>query len=142
MEIINRRNLKHAVAALLLAALAVPASAQVMRKDARKDKKDDAAPGVTFRMKEFYEPQPESDANLMWMRVIYRQIDLTKAENMPLYYPEEPTEDQQSLFRIILGLVTSGQVLFDLAWGYRLYQKALSAGEGTRLKIWDDPCWK
>lgn len=110
MEIINRRNLKHAVAALLLAALAVPASAQVMRKDARKDKKDDAAPGVTFRMKEFYEPQPESDANLMWMRVIYRQIDLTKAENMPLYYPEEPTEDQQSLFRIILGLVTSGQV--------------------------------
>lgn len=38
--------------------------------------------------------------------------------------------------------VTSGQVLFDLAWGYRLYQKALGSGEGTRLKIWDDPCWK
>ncbi len=38
--------------------------------------------------------------------------------------------------------VTSGQVLFDLAWGYRLYQKALSENVGTLLKIWEDPYWK
>ena len=37
--------------------------------------------------------------------------------------------------------VTSGQVLFDLAWGYSLYERALKEGIGTMLKIWDDPCW-
>lgn len=37
--------------------------------------------------------------------------------------------------------VTSGQVLFDLAWGYSLYEKAQKEGIGTTLKIWDNPCW-
>ena len=37
--------------------------------------------------------------------------------------------------------VTSGQVLFDLAWGFYLYEKALKEGIGTTLKIWDAPCW-
>lgn len=38
--------------------------------------------------------------------------------------------------------VTSGQVLFDLGWGYTLYKKALETGIGTKLKIWDAPYWK
>lgn len=37
--------------------------------------------------------------------------------------------------------ITSGQVLFDLAWAYRLYNKALEKNIGTRLKIWDNPYW-
>lgn len=37
--------------------------------------------------------------------------------------------------------VTSGQVLFDLAWGCRLYERAQKEGIGTMLKIWDDPYW-
>lgn len=37
--------------------------------------------------------------------------------------------------------VTSGQVLFDLAWGYRLYEKARQEEIGTMLKIWDNPYW-
>lgn len=104
------RSLKPFIAALLVAGTVVPSYGQVVRKRDKKDKDDEATPGVTFRMKEFYEKEPESDANLMWMRIIYRQIDLTKPENMPLYFPEEPTEDQQSLFRIIMKLVTSNQV--------------------------------
>lgn len=38
--------------------------------------------------------------------------------------------------------VTSGQVLFDLGWGYRLYKKAIDMGIGAKLKIWDEPYWK
>lgn len=67
-------------------------------------------PGVTFRMKEFYEKSPDSEANLMWQKVVYRQIDLTQQENLALYFPEEPIEGQESLFRIIMKLVTSNQV--------------------------------
>lgn len=103
------KNYKSIVAAVVMAGAVFPLSAQVVRKQDKKQRETTTA-GVTFRMKEFYENPQESDANLMWEKVIYRQIDLTKDENMALYYPEEPTEDQESLFRIILKLVTSGQV--------------------------------
>lgn len=38
-------------------------------------------------------------------------------------------------------LVTSGQVLFDLAWGYELYQTAQKNDIGTKLNLWDEPYW-
>ena len=37
--------------------------------------------------------------------------------------------------------VTSGQVLFDVAWGYDLYETAKEKGIGQTLKLWDDPYW-
>jgi len=53
---------------------------------------------------------PVSDADLSWMRVVYRQLDLTKDKNTPLYFPEEPTEGQESLFRIIMRLLANDQL--------------------------------
>ena len=103
------KNFKKIVLVLLLVGIAAPAFSQVVRKKDKKEKTD-ATPGVTFRMKEFYEKAPESEANLMWMKVIYRQLDLNQIENMALYYPEEPTENQESLFRNIMKLLTPGQV--------------------------------
>ncbi len=104
------RSFRNILAVCLLIGMAVPSYSQVVRKRDRKDKDDSATPGVTFRMKEFYDVEPESDANKMWEKVVYRQIDLTKDQNMPLYYPEEPTENQVSLFRLIMKLVTDGQI--------------------------------
>lgn len=37
--------------------------------------------------------------------------------------------------------VTSGQVLFDIAWGYELYRTAKEKGIGTKLDLWDEPHW-
>lgn len=104
------RSFRNILAVCLLIGAVVPSYSQVVRKKDRKDRDDSSTPGVTFRMKEFYDASPESDANKMWEKVVYRQIDLTKPQNMPLYYPEEPTENQESLFRMIMKLVTSGQV--------------------------------
>ena len=104
------RKLRSILAICLMVGAIVPSYSQVMRRKDRKEKDESSTPGVTFRMKEFYEIQPESDANKMWEKVVYRQIDLTKGQNMVLYYPEEPTEDQTSLFRLIMKLVTDGQV--------------------------------
>ena len=104
------RKLRSILAICLMVGAIVPSYSQVMRRKDRKEKDESSTPGVTFRMKEFYEIQPESDANKMWEKVVYRQIDLTKGQNMALYYPEEPTEDQTSLFRLIMKLVTDGQV--------------------------------
>ena len=104
------RKLRSILAICLMVGAIVPSYSQVMRRKDRKEKDESSTPGVTFRMKEFYDIRPESDANKMWEKVVYRQIDLTKGQNMALYYPEEPTEDQTSLFRLIMKLVTDGQV--------------------------------
>ncbi len=69
-----------------------------------------SAPGVTQRMEQFYEQEPASDAELQWMRVIYRQIDLSKDSNAALYYPEDVLEGQENLFRILMNLLAANTV--------------------------------
>ncbi|MCM1066762.1 MAG: gliding motility protein GldN [Muribaculaceae bacterium] len=67
---------------------------------------------VTERMQSFYSDDNSSitDADRQWMRVIYRSIDLDKDRNAPLYFPEEPIEGQENLFRIIMRLLAAGTV--------------------------------
>lgn len=67
-------------------------------------------PQVTERMQAFFEEDVPADADLAWMRVIYRQIDLEQDKNAPLYFPEEPIEGQESLFRIIMKLLANNQI--------------------------------
>lgn len=66
---------------------------------------------VTDRMQSFFSSESSiSDADLQWMRVIYRQIDLEKDKNAALYFPEEPVEGQENLFRIIMRLLAANQL--------------------------------
>ena len=44
------------------------------------------------------------------MKIVYREIDLTKGKNAALYYPEEPNEDGESLFYIIMRHVANGDI--------------------------------
>lgn len=103
---------------LAAASVAVGAMAQdnssssaVMRRGG-KDRNRGNSPqtNVTERMQSRMAETPTSDADLSWMRVIYRQLDLTKDKNTPLYFPEEPTEGQESLFRIIMRLLANDQL--------------------------------
>ncbi len=75
-----------------------------------KDKDKSGNPEITQRMESFYEDTPTSEADLQWMRVIYRQLDLNDDQNAPLYFPEEPIEGQENLFRIIMRLLANNQV--------------------------------
>ncbi|MDE6134605.1 MAG: gliding motility protein GldN, partial [Muribaculaceae bacterium] len=67
---------------------------------------------VTDRMQNFFSSDNSSisDADRQWMRVIYRAIDLDKDQNAPLYFPEEPVDGQENLFRIIMRLLAAGTV--------------------------------
>lgn len=49
-------------------------------------------------------------ANVAWMRVVYKELDLDKDKNATLYYPEDVIDGQENLFRIMLNLVASGQL--------------------------------
>lgn len=68
-------------------------------------------PKITDRMQGFYEDKKTHDADLAYMREIYRSLDLKDVpENTPLYFPEDIVDGQQNLFRIILGLVVDGKI--------------------------------
>lgn len=84
-----------------------------VRKRTEKDKKEKQTGGVatvTDRMQGFFDVKEPHDADLAYMRQIYRQLDLTKEANTPLYYPEDIIDGQENLFRIILRLVVDGQI--------------------------------
>ena len=97
--------------ALLVSLTASVVNAQVVkRKDTDKAKDKKSSSQVTERQQSFYEVNEPSDADLQWMKVIYRQLDLTKGKNPALYYPEEPNEDGQSLFFIIMRLLANNEI--------------------------------
>lgn len=96
--------------ALGLGALAQVENGGVVRKRNKNEKKEAGGVGITERMQDFYEVKPAHDADLDYMRQIYRQIDLSKPENTPLYYPEDVIDGQENLFRLMLRLVVDGKI--------------------------------
>lgn len=103
--------------ALLMTAIFTGAIAQVetgggvrRRSENERNKKENVQPGVTDRMTGFYETKDAHDADLEYMRQIYRLLDLEKPANSPLYFPEDVIDGQENLFRLMFRLVTDGQV--------------------------------
>lgn len=48
--------------------------------------------------------------DVVWRRDIYRQLDLLKDANAPLYYPVEPRGKEQNLFTYLFRLFVSGRI--------------------------------
>ncbi len=109
---------RHILPIGVLAAIALGATAQVenaaggvrRRADREKKKQEQTGPQITDRMQGFYERKETHDADLAYMRQIYRALDLTKDANTPLYFPEDVIDGQENLFRMILRLVTEGRI--------------------------------
>lgn len=105
---------------ILLVALfvfsAFAGSAQVenaggVKKRSDKDSKGTAAsPGVTDRMQGRFQTKNTHEADLSYMKQVYRRLDLEKGPNAALYYPEDIIDGQENLFRIILKLVVDGTI--------------------------------
>ena len=101
------------IIALLLVGMALQAGAQVTRRtgnDTRKKDKKEGGVAVTDRQQSFYEVREPSDADLQWMKVIYRSLDLTQGKNAALLYPEMPNEDGENLYFIIMRLLAKNQI--------------------------------
>lgn len=84
-------------------------SSVVRRKASDRNTRQDS-PGVTQRMQNRLEGSSTDDSELQWMRVMYRSLDLTKDANGALYYPDEPVEGQDNLFRIIMKRMADGSL--------------------------------
>ena len=104
--------IKFVLAALAIACTASQVQAQVVKKTSETEKKKSQSQ-VSSRQKDFYEVAEPSDADLQWKKIVYRELDLTKGKNAALYYPEEPNEDGESLFYIIMRRVANGEILLQ-----------------------------
>lgn len=60
------------------------------------------------------ESMPE---DVVWKRDVYRQLDLMKDKNAPMYYPVEPMGKQVNLFTYLFRLILTGRVT---AYTYKL----------------------
>ncbi len=103
------------IIALLLVGFALGANAQVSKRTGndtrgKKDNKKEGEMAITDRQQSFYEVKEPHDADLQWMKVIYRSIDLRKGKNAALYYPELPNEDGANLYFIIIRLLANNQI--------------------------------
>ncbi len=109
----NFRNILLGFAALMISLSAVAQvenAGGVRRRADREKKNEESGPKISDRMQGFFETKEPHDADLAYMRQIYRQLDLTKDANTPLYFPEDVIDGQENLFRIILRLVVDGKI--------------------------------
>ena len=99
-----------AVSMFSLAGFSQVENAGGVRKRAEKETKETVTPGVTDRMQGFFQTKETHDADLSYMKEVYRRLDLEKGPNAALYYPEDVINGQENLFRIILRLVVDGKI--------------------------------
>lgn len=126
---------KKIILGITLACLSAGVSAQVVKKtgDDRK-KKEDAGVVITDRQQDFFKVNEVSDADLDWMKIVYRQLDLTVGRNPALYYPEMPNADGQNLFFIIMRLVADGKVkAYEFLDGREMFTPEFEINVGDML---------
>lgn len=87
---------------------------------------------VTARMQRQFEKGEPHDADLQWLKVVYRRLDDTAEANATLFYPEEYSQGEENLFRIILSHVADGSVP-----AYEYLDGRESFDESHRLSVAD-----
>ncbi|MDR1557372.1 MAG: gliding motility protein GldN [Tannerellaceae bacterium] len=85
-------------------------------------KKDTGLPELTVRAQDMNERMTQEIGNARWMRVIYREIDMTKEQNAPLYYPVRPLNNTMNLFSTIFQLMSEGKLTaYEYLDGYEVF---------------------
>ena len=91
----------------------------------RNDKKDTGLPELTVRAQDMNERLTQEIGNARWMRIIYRQVDLMKEQNAPLYYPTRPMNGQMNLFSVIFQLLGENKIkAYEYLDGYEEFDEA------------------
>ena len=135
----NIMNGKKIVLSLILVAVSFSVFSQVenaggVRRRSEKETKETSAPGVTERMQGFYKSKPTHDADLSYMKEVYRRLDLENGPNAALYYPEDVIDGQENLFRIIFKLVLDGKIpAYEYLDGREIFSDQYKVNVGDML---------
>lgn len=91
-------------------------------------------PELTVRAQNMNELLTQDIGNARWMRIIYRELDMLKEKNAPLYYPTTPANGAGNLFYTIFQLALEGRVI--------LYKNPITGtevfDEAHKLNLKDD----
>lgn len=79
-------------------------------RGARQQEKTSGVPDLTVRAQDLNQRMTQELGNARWMRIIYREIDLQKEQNAPLYYPVRPMNGSMNLFSTIFQLMSEGKL--------------------------------
>jgi gliding motility associated protien GldN len=121
----------------LVSALALPAalSAQNNTQQERRTprvrtgereatKKETGLPELTPRAQEMNERMTQETGNARWIRVIYREVDMTQEANAPLYYPVRPLNQTMNLFTTIFQLMLEDKITaYEYLDGYEVFDE-------------------
>jgi gliding motility associated protien GldN len=89
------------------------------------DKKESGLPELTVRAQDMNERMIQEIGNARWMRVIYREINLEKEQNAPLYYPVKPLNGSMNLFSTIFRLMSENKlVAYRYEDGFEAFDEA------------------
>lgn len=81
-------------------------------------------PDLTVRAQDLNERNTQEIGNARWMRVLYKDVDLMKEENAPLYYPTRPMNGSMNLFTIIFQLLVEGKLtVYKYHDGYEIFDE-------------------
>ncbi|GHT70893.1 hypothetical protein FACS1894155_00900 [Bacteroidia bacterium] len=86
-----------------------PQRRQTPRQRAAETGNDDL-PVLTVRATSKNEDQFKNINNMVWIREVYRDIDLRDEKNSPLYYPEQPLGDRMNFFTLIFKLMSQNKI--------------------------------
>lgn len=103
-EIMKHRVVVAGCMCLLLGTLSVWAQPKA-RAEREKQKQEIADDGMSVRAQSRYPRSKGLPEDVVWMREIYRSVDLTRKENGALYFPVEPIGEQMNLFCQIFRLL-------------------------------------
>lgn len=81
-----------------------------LQRGERTEEKSSSLPELTVRAQDMNERLTQEVGNARWMRVIYREVDLSKEQNAPLYYPVRPLNGMSNLFSTIFQVVSENKV--------------------------------
>ena len=85
-------------------------------------KEESGLPELSVRAQDLNERLTQQVGNARWMRVVYRQVDLTKEKNTPLYYPIRPMNGQMNLFTLIFQLLSENKLkVYEYLDGYEVF---------------------
>ena len=90
------------------------AGARVSRGSDRSNQQtansNNGIPELSVRAQNLNEQLTQDMGKARWMRVIYRELDLTKDKNAPLYYPVQETNGIVNLFTRMFQLISEGKL--------------------------------
>ncbi|TXC78849.1 type IX secretion system ring subunit PorN/GldN [Luteibaculum oceani] len=112
--------MKRVIGILLTVAVATVAQAQVltpeMKKRMYKDTFLDYDPELdidsvrNFQQKEVLPDPPIREADVLWSKRVWREIEVAEKVNLPLYYPLDDIADRKNLFDVLRDAYQAGLI--------------------------------